>query len=53
MITQTSQQKYKIPLTYLEYADGIYSLLTKMSNHYRLLIFEYLYIVDYLESTGI
>ena len=22
-------QNYKIPLTYLEYADGIYSLLTK------------------------
>ena len=29
MITQTSQQKYIIPLTYIEYADGIYSLLTK------------------------
>ena len=34
-------QNYKIPLAYIEYADGIYSLLTKieMSNLDWLLIF--------------
>jgi hypothetical protein len=34
-------QNYKIPLAYIEYADGIYSLLTKMemSNRDWLLIF--------------
>ena len=40
-------QNYKIPLAYIEYADGIYSLLTKMemSNRDWLLIFVYLCII--------
>ena len=29
MITQTLQQNYKIPLTYIDYVNGIYFLLTK------------------------
>lgn len=45
-------QNYEIPLTYIEYADGIYSLLTEKKNEQPKMNYSFLYIYTLLGFTA-